>query len=207
MVSTKEFLIEYKGEQYPCFVTHKRMRRITFRLARDGKSLRVSCPYATSESFIKEKAEFYFPRLKAKTEYPSPVEGDTVYILGTPVRIEGFSLLPDKRRKDYLKKTLLAYLEDRVVSYSKEMGIAIAYKVKVRDMTSRYGVNSKSASSLTFALGLVHYSKNTIDSVIVHELSHYFYFDHSKKFYDTVYRYCPNYKKEHAKLRKHQYHE
>jgi predicted metal-dependent hydrolase len=183
------------------------MRRITFRLDRDNKCLRISCPYGTSESFIKEKAEYFFPRLISRNQFASPINGDNVYLLGELTHIEAFSLWTEKKRKEFLKKTLLDYLNSRVSFYSGEMKIEKPYSVKVRDMTSRYGVNSKNTASLTFALSLVYYEPSTIDSVVVHELAHYFYFDHSSNFYAVVYKYCPEYKKEHAKLRKHQYHE
>ena len=183
------------------------MRRITFRLDRDNICLRISCPYGTSEPFIKDKAAYFFPKLMARNQFASPISGDNIYLLGTLTHIETCSLWSEKKRKEFLKKSLLDYLQGRVSFYSKEMGIVRPYKVKVRDMTSRYGVNSKNTFSLTFALSLVYYSPSTIDSVVVHELAHYFYFDHSSKFYEVVIKYCPDYKKEHAKLRKHQYHE
>ena len=38
--------------------------------------------------------------------------------------------------------------------------------------------------------------------VCVHELAHILVYDHSKEFYDVVYKYYPNYKECHTKLRK-----
>ena len=61
-------------------------------------------------------------------------------------------------------------------------------------MKTRLGSNSRKTNKLAFSLSLVHYSKDIIDSVIVHELAHYYEFNHSFKFYNIVYKYCPNYK-------------
>jgi predicted metal-dependent hydrolase len=85
------------------------------------------------------------------------------------------------------------------------MGVKKPYQVRVRSMESRYGVNSQRTHRLTFTTSLVHYAKDTITSVVVHELAHDFVFNHSPKFYQIVYRYCPNYPALHAKLRKHHY--
>ena len=82
------------------------------------------------------------------------------------------------------------------------MGITHTYKIRVRKMKSRYGSNSRKTMSLAFNLSLVHYSPEIIDSVIIHELVHDKVFNHSEKFYNEVYKYCPNYKALKRKLNK-----
>ena len=67
------------------------------------------------------------------------------------------------------------------------------FQVKVRQMKSRYGSNNRSNKTITYSLVLLHYSIEIIDSVIVHELSHHFVYDHSPNFYKVLYKYCPNY--------------
>lgn len=181
------------------------MKNLTFRLSRDGESLRVSCPYSTSEAYLKEKITFYFPRLLKKVQHTPEIEGDSMYLFGERFEVKGFSSWSEDKRKKYLKSLLLPYLQQSVAYYSSLMKVKEKYEVKVRDMKSRYGVNSKMSESLTFALSLVHYDKSIIDSVVVHELSHYFYFDHSKSFYDVVNKYYPEYNEKHTKLRKHIY--
>ena len=85
--------------------------------------------------------------------------------------------------------------------YENKMNLP-SYRISVRNMTTRYGSNSLRSKHITFALVLVHYSTEIIDSVIVHELAHIKEFNHSQKFYDVVYKYYPNYDECHAKLRK-----
>jgi predicted metal-dependent hydrolase len=197
--------IVYEGVSYPCTVTFKRVRNINFRLARDGKSMKVSAPYGTSESYLRKKIGDFFPRLKQKTAYPEPINGDEVYLFGTKETIDGFSLLDEKKKQRLLKGKLLAYIKEKEPYYESLMGIAKPYGLRVRLMRSRYGVNSFKTHRLTFALELVHYAPSIVDSVIIHELAHDFERNHGKAFYAIVYRYCPDYKKRYASLRKHEY--
>jgi predicted metal-dependent hydrolase len=201
----KEYLLNYQGRSYKCYVTKKRIRNITFRLSRDGEVLKVSCPYGVSDAYLIDKINYYFPRLKARQVVRKPIEGDKVFIFGEEKEIPGFSSFDEKAKETYFKKLLLPYVSERTTYFEQLMNIPVGYICKIRNMSSRYGVNSKNTKSLTFTTSLIHYDPKVIDSVVVHELSHYFEFNHSQKFYAIVYKYCPDYKMYHAKLRKHQY--
>ena len=67
------------------------------------------------------------------------------------------------------------------------------YQVKVRDMRSRYGTNNRAKKTITYAMNLLYYSSEIIDSVVIHELTHCFVYDHSDNFYRLLYKYCPYY--------------
>ncbi len=197
--------IEYGDKKVKCLITYKRMKSIVFRLDRDGSTLRISCPSTVKEDYLKSKIQEVFPKLYGKNSYEKPIEGDELYIFGEKRHIDGFSSLSNDKQKALLKSFLLPYCQKKSGEYSEIMGIDAPYLVKVRDMSSRYGVNNKSKRKLTFALSLVHYAPEIIDSVIVHELAHHYVFNHSKAFYEVVYRYYPSYKIDHTKLRKHIY--
>ncbi len=66
-------------------------------------------------------------------------------------------------------------------------------KLKTRKMKTRWGVCSKN-NSITLNSELIKYNYEQIDYVIIHELSHFIYFDHSKNFWNLVSKYCNNYK-------------
>ena len=68
-------------------------------------------------------------------------------------------------------------------------------------MKTRWGVNHKRDDSVTLNAKLIRYDIKTIDYVIIHELSHFIHFDHSKAFWQTVEKYMPDYK-ERQKLLK-----
>ena len=90
----------------------------------------------------------------------------------------------------------------RTELYEQAMNISPYYDVKLRKKNTNYGVNSRRTHTITYNIFLVHFSLEIIDSVIVHELAHHYYFDHSSKFYNVVYNYYPNYKEVHHKLTK-----
>ena len=66
-------------------------------------------------------------------------------------------------------------------------------KLKIRKMKTRWGVCSKN-NSITLNSELIKYGYEQIDYVIIHELSHFIHFDHSKDFWNLVNKYCKNYK-------------
>lgn len=74
-------------------------------------------------------------------------------------------------------------------------------KLKIRKMKSRWGVYNKQNHSITLNSHLIEYSINKLDYVIIHELSHIIYFDHSKSFWNLVSEYCPDYKKMRKELK------
>lgn len=92
-----------------------------------------------------------------------------------------------------LKKLFLNLVTERVRYYEQLMGVK-PYKIRVQNMKTRLGSNSKRTHTLNFSTKLMSYSIPIIDSVVVHELAHYFVFNHSDKFYNVVYKYCPQYK-------------
>ena len=66
-------------------------------------------------------------------------------------------------------------------------------KLKIRKMKTRWGVCNKN-NSITLNSELIKYGYEQIDYVIIHELSHFIHFDHSKDFWNLVSKYCKNYK-------------
>ena len=74
-------------------------------------------------------------------------------------------------------------------------------KLKIRKMKTRWGVCNKRDNSITLNSNLIKYSLKEIDYVIVHELSHFVHFDHSKEFWKQVSKYYPNYKETRKILR------
>ena len=66
--------------------------------------------------------------------------------------------------------------------------------LKIREMKTRWGVCNKRDNSVTLNSKLIEYNIEALDYVIIHELSHFVHFNHSKEFWMLVSKYNPNYK-------------
>ena len=99
-----------------------------------------------------------------------------------------------------LKKFTLDIITQEVRKLEKIMLIPIEHKIKITAMRSCSGKNYYHKKLLTFDKDLIHYSLEIIDSIVIHELAHYYYHDHSPSFYNMVLKYCPNYKELQRKL-------
>ena len=73
--------------------------------------------------------------------------------------------------------------------------------LKIRKMTSRWGVCNTKKNNITLNYYLYRYDLECLDYVIVHELSHFLEGNHSKSFWKVVEKYYPNYKEIRKKLR------
>ena len=66
--------------------------------------------------------------------------------------------------------------------------------LKIRKMTSRWGVCNIKNHNVTLNYELSKYNISCLDYVIVHELSHFIHHNHSKEFWALVGKYYPKYK-------------
>lgn len=66
--------------------------------------------------------------------------------------------------------------------------------LKIRKMTTRWGVCNTKLKTVTLNLELIKRETKYLDYVIIHELSHLIEANHSARFWKIVERNCPNYK-------------
>jgi predicted metal-dependent hydrolase len=66
--------------------------------------------------------------------------------------------------------------------------------LRIRKMTTRWGVCNRKNTTITLNLELIKYDYKYIDYVITHELSHFVHFNHSASFWGVVSKYCKDYK-------------
>ena len=92
--------------------------------------------------------------------------------------------------------------KERLDFYYNKFDENIPYPIlKIRTMKTRCGVCNRRINSITLNLNLIKYDYDCLDYVIVHELSHFVHFNHSKEFWKTVSKYYPNYKIIQKKLK------
>lgn len=66
--------------------------------------------------------------------------------------------------------------------------------LKIRKMTTRWGVCNIRNYNVTLNYHLIKYDISCLDYVIVHELSHFIHPNHSREFWNLVGKYYPRYK-------------
>ena len=69
------------------------------------------------------------------------------------------------------------------------------FTLKVRKMTSKWGVCNIKSMTVTLNSDLIFKDIHLIDYVIIHELCHFYYMNHSKEFWQEVSKHFPYYKK------------
>lgn len=143
----------------------------------------------------------------SKLEIAPFIDGDYAYILGDIERVypkKYLNTIDDiyirkNGRNISCKKYFLNILTDRVRYYEKIMNLE-EHQVKIKTLKSILGSNNYRKKIIVFNDKLVHFDINLIDQVIVHELCHDFYQNHSKLFYQKVNEFCPNYQEKRNKL-------
>ena len=196
----KSFIYIHNNQEYVVNITYKRIRNIHYRF-KDG-TFEVTCPRLVTMKNIKSGLDKYAEKL-IKRGTAKKAEGvDYIYIFGQKITLiypgillfldEVISFDSQEQLHRKLKKAFLKYLTNQTRKYEKLMG-APTYQVKIRDMKTRYGTNNRSKKTITYAYMLIYHDLEVIDSVVVHELTHCFVYDHSDNFYRLLYKYCPNY--------------
>ena len=87
----------------------------------------------------------------------------------------------------------LQYIPERVKYYASVMGVTYG-RITIRNQRSKWG-SCSSKGNLNFNCLLMLTPPEVIDSTIVHELCHLREMNHSRRFYDLVLRYYPDYYK------------
>lgn len=114
----------------------------------------------------------------------------------------------EAKRLDAIKKryrdTARVLFEERVAHYHPLTG-GRYISITVRDQKSRWG-SCSSRGTLSFNYRLIFAPAAVLDYVVVHELCHLTFMDHSKNFWNKVASVMPGYK-EHKKWLKEHGHE
>ncbi len=103
----------------------------------------------------------------------------------------------------YDKKTLEKYINKDIMQiFSSRLNYWYSMfeekipvpNLKIRKMTSRWGVCNIKNHNVTLNYHLSKYDISCLDYVIVHELSHFVHANHSRDFWNLVGKYYPKYK-------------
>ena len=198
----------YNNSTYPVKVTKKNNKNTYLRYA-DG-TIKVTCPpYITTreiEKIIQNNAKTIIKWIEKEAQ--TTPEAGLVNIFGQKYNviiestrefsIEGQKIYAPSEKSltkyldNFLKITFQNHLDYWYNKYEEKIPVP---NLKIRKMKSRWGVCNIKNNNVTLNSELLKYDIECLDYVIIHELSHFIHFNHSKEFWAQVAKYCPNYKK------------
>lgn len=199
---------EIDGIDYEVIIEKKNNKNTYIRVKEDGK-IYITTNYFTSKGYLKNLLDNNYVALKKMVDKNKlkQEKNNQFYFLGKKydviiVPTIDIEISDDKifvKNTDYLNKWLKKRTEqiykqrlDYIYNLYKE---DIPYpKLRIRKMKTRWGVCNRKDNIVTLNSELIKYGYQQIDYVIVHELSHFIYFDHSKNFWLQVSKYCKDYK-------------
>lgn len=179
-IRVKEDLKIYVSTNY--FVTNKEVKKI---LDRNIEYLKEVIPKVERK---KEKKEIF--QYLGKNYDIIIMPESKVTIIDNIIYVDSTETL----EKWYLKQAKVLFQERLDIVYSTFTEKIPYPKLRIRKMKTRWGVCNKRNMTVTLNLELLKYDITKLDYVIVHELSHFIHFNHSKEFWNLVGKYCPRYK-------------
>lgn len=130
----------------------------------------------------------------------------------SPIRVElkgekAFLTLP-QNREELLRQVIDAWyrwaakslFEERVSFWSERMNVSYN-TIFVKNQKTRWGSCSKQ-QNISLNLRIIMAPFEVVDYIIIHELAHLKEMNHSKRFWQVVQDFCPDYKKHLAWLKK-----
>lgn len=201
---------------YPVEIVRKKIKNTYIRIKK-GNIIFITTNYFTTEKQIQKLLKKNTETLKKMMLKCQKEEEkkESFYILGVKYDIiivssinhidffENKILTPSKRKLElwYQKETKKIF-EERLFYWRDQFLEKIPNpKLKIRNMKTRWGVCNRRDNSVTLNSRLMEYDITKLDYVIIHELSHFVHFNHSKEFWTLVFKYCPNYKQIRKALR------
>ena len=196
--------------EYDVIIEKKNNKNLYIRV-KDDMKIYVSCNYFTTKSLIKKVLDENTSSLrKMLNNINKKIEkNDKFFYLGNQYDIiidENVSNVIVSNDKIYTSnlKMLNKWYKDEIIRIFDERYVYIFNHfnenikspiLKIRTMKTRWGVYNRKNHTITLNSKLIEFDISKIDYVIIHELSHIIHFDHSKKFWELVSKYCKDYKK------------
>jgi predicted metal-dependent hydrolase len=195
--------------KYEILIERKKNKNTYIRVKEDKKIYVYTNKWTKEKDILKliEENHTSIVRMIKKIEKKNEVVNNNYY-LGKEIDIVVLSnqsypefynnklYIKDKSKLDkYYKDISYPIFKERLDQIYELFEEPIPYpELKIRKMTSRWGVCNRKNISVTLNSELIKKEVKYIDYVIIHELSHFVEFNHSFKFWKCVEKYCRDYK-------------
>lgn len=199
----------YKGENYKVEIIRKKENKNTYLRVKPDLTLYITTNLLTSDKALykmiqenqKQIERMYEQQIIKKQNnegfYYLGKKYDIIYmqgkdlILGENKVFIGKELDLDKWYKNKAKEIFKEHLDLCYKNFTRKIPYP---SLKIRRMTSRWGVCNYKDITVTLNLELIKKDISFLDYVIYHELSHLIEHNHSSRFWSVVEENCSNYK-------------
>ena len=194
---------------YEVIITRKNNKNIYVRVGSDLK-IYVTCNYLTDEKQIlkildnnqKALIKMFASRVKQNARDEEFYYFGEIYDIIIVPTIDTIDIVDkyiyvkdEKMLSKWVNEQILKIFSEHYNYWYQHFSAEIPYyRLRFRNMKTRWGVCNKKSKTITLNTNLFKYDISCLDYVIVHELSHLIYFDHSKNFWNLVFVNYPNYK-------------
>lgn len=201
---------EIEGQQYPVLIERKVTNRNTYLRVKSDLTIYVTTNFYTKESVILsfiQKNERGIKKMIARQKAKNNEKlsflflgktYDVVYwnrpetLLGENKILTNYATDLEVWYKTQARTLFQEHFDKIYQNFSRKIPYP---KMRIRKMTSRWGVCNTKDHIVTLNLELIKRDSKYLDYVIVHELSHLVYPDHSSAFWSVVGENIPEYKK------------
>ena len=180
------------------FITRKRGNKNTYLRVKEDSNIYITTNYFTKEKDILEfilKSEKSIIRMLTRVEKKQDVEKKFFYLGQEYDLIYCNKLNTDIDLEKWYKDRAQEVFREELNKMYKIFPTRIPYpSLTIRKMKTRWGVCNVKTKRITLNLELIKKDIKYLDYVIIHELSHLIYPNHSKDFWNLVSITIPNYK-------------
>lgn len=204
--------IQIEEHKIPYIIEYKRIKNIYFRLKEDG-IIHVSANKMVSKKYIDCLLNNNQEAIKKMLNRQDIIkqENEKLLYLGNELNLIESSSKPfiennyiyaksNEEAQKYIIKCAYNVFNNRLNQIKLNFIDLPNFTLKVRKMTSKWGVCNKKSMTVTLNTDLIHKDVHLIDYVIVHELCHFKYMNHSKDFWNLVAAKYPYYKRARKEL-------
>ncbi|MGN1378876.1 MAG: M48 family metallopeptidase [Bacilli bacterium] len=208
--------INIKDQDIYVNIIYKNNKNIYFRFDENG-ILIVTCSKKVSKEEIKKlifkneeaiykmyqkslekklyNSEYHLLGKKYNVEFNDNI--DNVYINGDYIYAKN-----ENELNKYTEEEIKRIFEEEVSICKNCFNNLPDFKLKTRQMKTRWGVCNRKDNVITLNKELIKKDIKLIDYVIIHEMAHFYEGNHSKNFWNIVSLAYPNYKEARKELRK-----
>lgn len=197
---------------FECIIERKKIKNIYFRIKEDLK-IHITCNYLCTNKYLENL--LYSNKKDIIKMYNNILEKinntNDIYYLGSKMdyknaeqifidedTIYGPSI---EKINEYLEKNSLKIFQNRLDNLKNLFKDLPKFSLRIRKMKTRWGVCNKNSMTVTLNTELIHKDVTLIDYVIIHELCHFKYMNHSNDFWNEVAKYYPYYKLARKRLK------